>query len=179
MLYDPTDKSIKIKLPVYVPVFNSVITSKFNIQWARDIVHIKFVLIKQYPKIKVLHLYLPCWGQSDFAVPPHHASSAHCPAPVVIVWSWQFLWHTYCSGQSKCTPLLPPLLMAVSAVLFDNLAKKNLKCANFQSNSLLVHKVLWFSEKAILYECTNYTYWQISIKVVLSVKIGYFVYLAV
>lgn len=69
--------------------------------------------------------------------------------------------------------------MAVSAVLFDNLAKKNLKRANFQSNSLLVRKVLWFSEKAILYECTNYTYWQISIKVVLSVKLGYFVYLAV
>lgn len=47
MLYDPTDKSIKIKLPVYV--FNSVITSKFNIQWARDIVDINFVLIKQRP----------------------------------------------------------------------------------------------------------------------------------
>lgn len=112
------------KLNYRVYVFNSVITSKFNIQWARDIVYIKFVLIKQCPNIKVLHLYLPCWGQSDFAVPPHHASSAHCPAPVVIVWSWQFLWHTYCSGQSKCTPLLPPLLMAVSVVLFDNLAKK-------------------------------------------------------
>lgn len=129
MLYDPTDKSIKIKLMVYVS--NSVITSKFNIQWARDNVDIKFVLIKQCPKIKVLHLYLPCWGQSDFALPPHHASYAHCPAPVVIVWSLQFLWHTYCSGLSKCTPLLPPLLMAVSAVLFDNLAKKKLKMCKF------------------------------------------------